>query len=60
VVLVADISDPESQASVAVIRTYRIAVGEYEAQAVHLIQVERIVIEDSDVDLPFAEIVCFD
>ena len=40
--------------------TYGILIAEYEAQSVHLIFIERVVIQHSDVHLPFSEVVCLD
>ena len=40
--------------------TYRVLVAEYETEAVDLIFVQWVVVEDSDVHLPFSEVFCFD
>lgn len=37
-----------------------IVLGEDEAEAEDLIQVERVGVQDSDVDQPFSEVVCLD
>ena len=41
-------------------RTYRIVVGEDETQAVCLVEIERVCVQDPYVNLPFPEVVCFD
>jgi hypothetical protein len=40
--------------------TYGIIVGEDETQAVCLVEIERICVQDPYVNLPFSEVVCFD
>lgn len=39
---------------------YRVLVAKYETEAVDLVFIDGIVIEDLDVHLPFSEVVCFD
>lgn len=40
--------------------TYRVAIGEDEAEAVDLIEVQRIAVQDLNVNLPFTEVIRLD
>lgn len=40
--------------------TYRVTIGEDEAEAIDLIEVQRIAVQDLNVNLPFSEVIRLD